>query len=161
MLRFAGRSAPMANPPALGFNTKIGAHQWPSSLTLNNQPWLNTAVNSILENKILVLQTQLNRINKDSKQSSNKLLSGLICYLLLALAIYIFIISPEKEKSIKSSHFEIIKKGMLLGFIIYGVYNSTNRATINEHRTYESIVDTLWGSILIGLVSYISILLIK
>jgi uncharacterized membrane protein len=106
-------------------------------------------------------QTQLNRINKDSKQSSNKLLSGLICYLLLALAIYIFIISPEKDKSIKSSHFEIIKKGMLLGFIIYGVYNSTNRATINEHRTYESIVDTLWGSILIGLVSYISILLIK
>ena len=106
-------------------------------------------------------QTQLNRINKDSKEGSNKLLSGLICYLLLALAIYIFIILPEKDKSIKSSHFEIIKKGMLLGFIIYGVYNSTNRATINEHRTYESIVDTLWGSILIGLVSYISILLIK
>ena len=106
-------------------------------------------------------QTQLNRINKDSKEGSHKLLSGLICYLLLALAIYIFIISPEKNKSIKSSHFEIIKKGMLLGFIIYGVYNSTNRATINEHRTYESIVDTLWGSILIGLVSYISILIIK
>jgi uncharacterized membrane protein len=106
-------------------------------------------------------QTQLNRINKDSKKGSSQLISGLICYLLLALAIYIFIISPEKNKSIKSSHFEIIKKGMLLGFIIYGVYNSTNRATINEYGTKESIIDTLWGSILIGFVSYISILLIK
>lgn len=106
-------------------------------------------------------QTQLNRINKDSKEGSHKLLSALICYLLLALAIYIFIVLPEKEKSIKSSHFDIIKKGMLLGFIIYGVYNSTNRATINEFGTKESIIDTLWGSILIGFISFISILLIK
>ena len=107
-------------------------------------------------------QTQLNRINKDSKSNkSAQLISALICYLLLALAIYIFIVSPEKEKSIKSSHFDIIKKGMLLGFIIYGIYNSTNRATINEFGTKESIMDTLWGSILIGFVSFISILLIK
>ena len=106
-------------------------------------------------------QTQLNRINKDSKRGSSQLIAGLICYLLLALAIYIFIVLPEKEKSIKSSHFEIIKKGMILGLVIYGVYNSTNRATINEFRTKESIVDTLWGSILIGFVSFISILLIK
>jgi uncharacterized membrane protein len=107
-------------------------------------------------------QTQLNRINKDSKSNkSAQLISALICYLLLALAIYIFIVSPEKGKSIKSSHFDIIKKGMLLGFIIYGVYNSTNRATIHEFGTKESIVDTLWGSILIGLISFLSILLIK
>ena len=102
-------------------------------------------------------QTQLNRINKDSKPGSNKLIAGIICYLLLALAIYIFIILPEKEKTIKSSNLDILKKGMILGFIIYGVYNSTNRATINEYGTMESIVDTVWGSILIGLISFLAI----
>ena len=102
---------------------------------------------------------QFDRINKSNNSNSSKYIAGIICYILLALAIYVFIVLPENDKS--KSSIEIIKKGMLLGLIIYGVYNSTNKATINEFGTFEAIVDTIWGSFLIGFISLISVLIVR
>jgi uncharacterized membrane protein len=96
---------------------------------------------------------QFIRINKEPINQNIRMYSAaIICYILLTFAIYYFIVVPE----FRSSNFDIIKKGMFLGLVIYGVYNTTNLATINQFGIKESIVDTLWGSVLIGFIGFIT-----
>jgi uncharacterized membrane protein len=90
---------------------------------------------------------QLNRIQGASTISQTRvILSAIVVYMLLAFSIYYFAI---KCKSVLN--------GFLIGFCIYGVYNGTNLATIKHWGLYESIIDTLWGSILSGVITWIAI----
>ena len=93
---------------------------------------------------------QFDRINKGSKVIGDRiLLSAIFAYLLLALGIYYFIVMPEMN-NYKPDYINILIKGMVLGLVIYGIYNGTNLATITEWGIYESIVDTIWGTMLSG-----------
>jgi uncharacterized membrane protein len=106
-------------------------------------------------------QKQFNRINKGNiKSGSHTWISGAIAYLLLALGIYFFVVKQELVKE-KQDYFKISTKGLVLGLIIYGIYNGTNKATINEWGTEESIKDTIWGTILSGLLSVSSVYILK
>ena len=101
---------------------------------------------------------QFIRINKEPINQNIRMYSAaIICYILLTLAIYYFVVVPE----LNSSNFDIIIKGMLLGLVIYGVYNTTNLATVNQFGIKEAIVDTMWGSIVVGFIGFISIYLYK
>ncbi len=106
---------------------------------------------------------QFDRINKCSKTEISKLRvysSALIAYLLLALGIYVFIIRPEMD-NYKQDYLDIIIKGMILGLVVYGVYNGTNGATIKEWGTKEFIVDTVWGTMLSGTLAVTSVYLVR
>ena len=78
-----------------------------------------------------------------------KIISVLICYLIMAFGLYYFSV---KEKNILNA--------LILGFIIYGIYNTTNYATINKYSLNVAIIDTLWGPTLFTIVSYLAINLI-
>jgi uncharacterized membrane protein len=69
-------------------------------------------------------------------------------------------VKPEIN-NYKQDYNDIIIRGMILGLVVYGVYNTTNLVTIKEWGLIESIVDTIWGSFLFGLISGLSIYLIK
>ena len=51
-----------------------------------------------------------------------KIISVLICYLIMAFGLYYFSV---KEKNILNA--------LILGFVINGIYNTTNYATINKY----------------------------
>lgn len=40
----------------------------------------------------------------------------------------------------------------LYGFIIYGVYNMTNHAVFEDYSLKVAAVDTIWGSLIVGVV---------
>lgn len=106
-------------------------------------------------------QKQFIRINKDNiKSGSHTWISGAIAYLLLAFGIYFFIVKQELIEE-KQDYLKIFTKGLVLGLIIYGIYNGTNKATINEFGTKESIIDTIWGTLLSGLLSVSSVYILK
>jgi len=93
-------------------------------------------------------QKQFKRINNgEIKLDTRVWVSAAIAYFLLALGIYLFIVRPELT-NFKPDYLIIFLKGLALGLIIYGVYNGTNKATINEWGTKESIIDTVWGTTL-------------
>ena len=69
----------------------------------------------------------------------------IIAYIFLILGLYYFIIKPNRS----------IKDAFFLGLVIYGVYEGTNYALLNNWSECIVIIDTLWGGILFALTTYI------
>jgi uncharacterized membrane protein len=78
-----------------------------------------------------------------------KPLGAIICYILLIAGLNYFII--QKNRSLTEAFF--------LGLVIYGVYDSTNYATIKKWTAELAIMDTLWGATLFTLTTYITYML--
>ena len=97
--------------------------------------------------------------NGNISTGSSGIISAIICYLLLTFGIYYFIVGPEIHNF--TSYNKIFIKGLLLGLLVYGIYNTTNKSTINKYSTLVTIIDTIWGSILFGIVSVLSLFIIN
>ena len=72
-------------------------------------------------------------------------LAILLCYIFLIFGINYFIIQPNRS----------IQEAFILGIIIYGVYETTNKALLTKWSWLTVIMDTLWGGILFALTTYI------
>ena len=101
---------------------------------------------------------QFLRINNEKIVKNNDMyIGGIVAYLCLVLGIYYFVVKDNVNKSFT----EIGKIGALFGFIVYGIYNGTNKATIAEFGLTEAIKDTVWGTILCSLISMLTVYFIK
>jgi len=78
-------------------------------------------------------------------------MSAVVCYILLSLAILYFIYQPRRS----------LVYAFLLGFIIYGVYETTSYALIKKWSLRLAIIDTVWGGVLFVLATLLSKFLIK
>lgn len=67
--------------------------------------------------------------------------SAVVCYLFLIFALNYFIL--EKHRS--------IMEAVILGLVIYGVYESTSYALFKKWSLNLAIMDTLWGGALFGI----------
>ena len=82
------------------------------------------------------------RINGLSSPKTGKvIISAIGAYVLMALAI-----------TMLASDW---KSGMILGLVIYGIYDFTNAATITRFGMKEALIDMAWGTLLFTVVSYI------
>ena len=77
--------------------------------------------------------------NIQNKNIQPKYISIFFCYILLSYGLYHFIIK-ERKKPIEA---------FILGVIIYGVFDTTNYALFDKWNKYLSVIDTLWGGILL------------
>lgn len=75
-----------------------------------------------------------------------KPMGALVCYALLIAGLNYFII--QRNRSIPEAFF--------LGLVIYGVYDSTNYATLKKWDSSVAIMDTLWGGSLFALTTAIT-----
>jgi uncharacterized membrane protein len=93
-------------------------------------------------------KNQFERINNSGFIINNEFyLSCIIAYLLLAFSLFYFVLQRNNNNKLLDA--------FLLGFVIYGIYNSTNKATINKWGLNESIIDTLWGGVLFTIITFI------
>ena len=74
-----------------------------------------------------------------------RLYSALIVYLFLIIGLYYFIIEPNKTAI----------EGAFFGLVVYGVFDFTNHAILENYSLPLSIMDTIWGSILCGTTTYL------
>jgi len=92
-------------------------------------------------------QDNLKNINKgDIEFNFKQILSAVLCYLIMGGGIYYF--SVQENSTLNA---------LILGLVVYGVYNTTNFATLNEFSIKVAVLDTLWGSTLFSLVAFIVI----
>lgn len=68
-------------------------------------------------------------------------LGAIICYIFLISGLNYFILTPRKSW----------QEAMLLGLVIYGVYETTNYAILKKWRLSAVVLDTCWGGILFAL----------
>jgi uncharacterized membrane protein len=77
------------------------------------------------------------------------ILGAILCYGFLIFGLNYFIL--QKRRSV----FE----AFLLGFVIYGVYETTSLSLLRNWHLTTVFIDTLWGGILFGLTTYFTYLL--
>ena len=82
---------------------------------------------------------------------SMKIIPTIACYLFLISSLYYFIIYK------KGSLFD----AFLLGFFIYGVYETTNIAIFKDWNIYVGLIDLTWGGFLFLITTYLYINSIK
>jgi uncharacterized membrane protein len=71
------------------------------------------------------------------------LMGAIVAYILLAASAIFFI---PKTKN--------VYEAFLTGFFTYGVYDSTNYATLKNWDAKLAIVDSLWGGVLFAIIKY-------
>ncbi len=84
-----------------------------------------------------------NVFNKQVLDVQNKPLkvnypSAALCYILLIIGLYYFIVNDNKSLS----------DAFLLGIFVYGVYELTTKALLSSWKWQTVIIDTLWGGVL-------------
>lgn len=79
--------------------------------------------------------------NIQGKPLQLKLIPTILCYCLLVSVFYYFISKGNRT----------ITEAFFLGFAIYGIYDTTNMATIDAWNWNIVAIDTLWGGSLFAL----------
>ena len=78
----------------------------------------------------------------------------IICYIALVFGLNYFILSTDMSRNQK------IINAILLGLVIYSVYEMTTYAILKNWNIKSVIIDTLWGGILFGLTTFITTMLV-
>ena len=83
-------------------------------------------------------------------------ISAILFYLLFIVGLLVFVIRPALGIGVP---LEALFYGALLGLISYATYDLTNLATLKDWPVIVTVVDLVWGTVLGGVVSYVSALL--
>lgn len=101
-----------------------------------------------------IYQPQFELINKNSKFKIRKIPAA-ITYLVLATGLFLFLFYCRAKSSKKLKSLKFLALGAIFGFVVYGTYNGTNYATLEKYSLKTAITDTIWGTIVCGVISYI------
>ena len=71
--------------------------------------------------------------------------SVVIVYIIIITGLYYFIIGPNKS----------YKDGAFFGLVIYGIFNFTNHALLDNYSLSLVIIDLIWGMIICGITTLI------
>jgi len=83
-------------------------------------------------------------------------ISAMLFYLLFIVGLLVFVIRPALMAGVPLN---ALFYGALLGLISYATYDLTNLATLKDWPLIVTVIDLIWGTVLGGVVSYISALI--
>jgi uncharacterized membrane protein len=84
---------------------------------------------------------------------------AVIFYLIYAFGLVYFVISPAIQNG--QSYFQTFLIGSFLGLLAYAAYDLTNHATLQNWPVMVTIIDMLWGALLSGMVSALTVFIYK
>jgi len=95
---------------------------------------------------------EYNTMMKNIQKSPLKMkpLYALVVYVLMILG-WKLLIDRKGEKQTA-----IVRNSIILGIVIYGVFDFTNLAIFDNYSLKLGLIDMLWGGILFGVSSYIA-----
>ena len=82
-----------------------------------------------------------------------------VFYLIYALGAAVLVVVRAVDAG--SGYLEVFLWGALLGLFAYATYDLTNQATLKEWPTIVTVIDLIWGALLTGVVSIISVSLTR
>jgi hypothetical protein len=94
------------------------------------------AMSNYFKNQVKIVQKTPLKINY---------LGVILCYILLIIGLYYFIIKPQKS----------VVDAFLFGLVIYGVYETTTLGLFTNWSFTTVVLDTLWGASLFAITTYL------
>ena len=91
-----------------------------------------------------LFKPMINNIQKENLKLN--IYGAIACYILLILVLYKFIIIDRKSPN----------DAFILGFCVYGIFDSTNYALFNNYKIFPAVIDSLWGGCLFYIVTLIT-----
>jgi len=91
--------------------------------------------------------------------ASPRLAPAGLFYLLYNLGVALLVVVPAVDGG--TSMVKVFAYGALLGLVAYGTYDLTNQATLKDWPVVVTVVDLVWGALLTGVVSIISVALTR
>jgi uncharacterized membrane protein len=82
--------------------------------------------------------------------------AALVFYLLFIVGLLVFAVRPAVAAG---APLQALWLGGLLGLICYATYDLTNLATIKDWPEIVTVIDLIWGTVLGGVVSFVSSLI--
>jgi uncharacterized membrane protein len=89
--------------------------------------------------------------NIQGKALKFNLIGAIICYSFMTMVLNIFILNEKKS----------INHAIILGLCIYGIFEGTNLAIFDKWDFNTVLMDTIWGGVLFGLVTFFTKYIIK
>ena len=80
------------------------------------------------------------------------LYSALLLYILLAVGVVFIVLNNNFSTNLLSA----MVVGAVFGLIVYGVYDLTNFAIIKNWPLKIVVIDMVWGTFLLGIVSFLT-----
>ncbi|PPR47206.1 MAG: hypothetical protein CFH19_00639 [Alphaproteobacteria bacterium MarineAlpha5_Bin9] len=84
--------------------------------------------------------------------------AAVLFYLLFPIGLTLVVINPTM---INGDIMKAMFLGAIFGLVAYGTYNLTNMATVKNWAYQIVIIDMIWGSLLTGITSGLTVFLIK
>lgn len=110
--------------------------------------WLSTTAKNFYSPKLAHLTAQ-----------SPSYTPALIFYVLYAVGLTILITLPAVQG--EYSFLKTFCYGALMGLMAYAAYDLTNQATLKDWPVVVTVVDMAWGAFLSGVVSVVSVWMIR
>ncbi|OGD21260.1 MAG: hypothetical protein A2W03_09580 [Candidatus Aminicenantes bacterium RBG_16_63_16] len=82
--------------------------------------------------------------------------AAVLFYLLFIIGLLVFAVRPAVTAG---TSVQALLLGGLLGLICYATYDLTNLATIKDWPVIVTVIDLVWGTVLGGVVSFLSALI--
>jgi uncharacterized membrane protein len=82
---------------------------------------------------------------------------AILFYLVYLAGLVFFVINPAL---VKHSWKFALFAGMFFGFVTYATYDLTNLATLKDWPLLITVTDLIWGSVLCGLVSVVTLFVV-
>ena len=97
----------------------------------------------------IYLSTMKTYFQNQVKTIQQKILSfnmkgAILCYIFLLYGLYHFILKQKKNYI----------EAFIYGFIMYGVYETTNYTIFDDWKLKTVIIDTLWGGLLFSMTTF-------
>lgn len=119
------------------------------------KPLLYTAGSVLLLDLLYttIIQNTFERmiINVQKTSMQVRLWSAVLCYILLILGLWYFIIRTKRSEW----------DAFCLGIFVYGIYELTNYSLIKNWSPLVAAIDTIWGGLLFTISTHIVYLLDK
>lgn len=81
------------------------------------------------------------------KYSNVKMIPAILAWICVSISYYYIVQEPYENKYLR---------GLMLALGMYGVYNTTNLAILPNYSNELAIRDTMWGTTLIMMITFIS-----
>lgn len=94
-----------------------------------------------------------------------RIVPAILCYAIMVIGlVFIILTQLSRYGSLRSLSYKnklkyALRFGGVLGFVVYGVFNTTNLAMFQRYSIPLAVIDIIWGTLLYTIATYVYLIM--